>query len=652
MTMPAIVPALVPAIGVTAPNAATPAGGAQASADGTVAAQFNAVLTMLLGAQPAAAPTLKAETPLATDVSDADSTTSEAGEESASSVVAPMMQASAPAIASLSGNANGTQGMPPDMSSLEAGADAAIGGMMESQTNEPTDSVAIDASIAATLASTTSAASLAGSIAPNDTTTARRGLDLLAPDFRDRLDRVIDRMETEFGYKVEVTETFRSQARQDALYAQGRTEPGQVVTWTRASNHTLGRAADLVVDGSFDDALPYERLMRIAREEGLRTLGPRDPGHVELPSSSAVASARGSADSLPALSQDGRGAVIARPAPSIASHSSIVPGAQELESPNADAAAQPPGVARVAQVAHVARVARVAQVAMVGAQTAPVVHASAPRATRGAETSRSGPARSPVGKTAPAAVGATNQNASPLTAIAAGGQTSTSTTTSDGETAGEPNADSRKRVRIDPAAARDSAAEVLRQSRDELVRAVAGTDPSVSTTSTTAAGETSSIGHADMSERIARLLKVQDAAADRPMSQVMLRLERPDGGEDKVRVDLRGNSVSATLDLGDQGAADRLGANMKELQRALERHGFETDSLTVRTATRAVESSTLSRAAGASVEAELQRAASPSSSNTSTNTSSRERGARHDEQRPSPDSQQRHRSRREQKGDR
>ena len=155
-----------------------------------------------------------------------------------------------------------------------------------------------------------------------------------------------------------------------------------------------------------------------------------------------------------------------------------------------------------------------------------------------------------------------------------------------------------------------------------------------------------------MSERIARLLKVQDAASDRPMSQVMLRLERPDGGEDKVRVDLRGNSVSATLDLGDQGAVDRLGANVKELQRALERHGFETDTLTVRTATRAVESSTLSRAAGASVEADLQRAAAPSTSSNSTNTSSRERGARHDEQRPSPDSQQRHRSRREQKGDR
>jgi hypothetical protein len=154
-----------------------------------------------------------------------------------------------------------------------------------------------------------------------------------------------------------------------------------------------------------------------------------------------------------------------------------------------------------------------------------------------------------------------------------------------------------------------------------------------------------------MSERIARVLKVQDAAGDRPLSQVLLRLERPDGGEDRLRVDLRGNTVSATLDVGDQGSADRLNANVKELQRTLERHGFETDSLTVRTATRSMESSTMARGAGASIEADLQRTSAGAGSNNNANTSSRERGARHDEQRPSPDSQ-RHRSRREHKGGR
>ena len=153
-----------------------------------------------------------------------------------------------------------------------------------------------------------------------------------------------------------------------------------------------------------------------------------------------------------------------------------------------------------------------------------------------------------------------------------------------------------------------------------------------------------------MSERIARLLKVQDAASDRPLSQVMLRLERPDGGEDRLRVGLRGNTVSATLDVGDQSAADRMNANVKELRRVLEQQGFQTDSLTARTVSRTMDSSTLARSAGASVESDLQRTVG-SSSTGNTNTSSRERGARQDEHQQSPDSQ-RQRSRREQKGGR
>lgn len=42
-----------------------------------------------------------------------------------------------------------------------------------------------------------------------------------------------------------VTQGNRTQAEQDALYAQGRTKPGKVVTWTRNSNHIGGRAVDV-----------------------------------------------------------------------------------------------------------------------------------------------------------------------------------------------------------------------------------------------------------------------------------------------------------------------------------------------------------------------------------------------------------------------
>jgi hypothetical protein len=239
---------------------------------------------------------------------------------------------------------------------------------------------------------------------------------------------------------------------------------------------------------------------------------------------------------------------------------------------------------------------------------------------------------------------------SPMLGRELGSETSGGTGEERGASGG-PNDDRRARSRIAPASAHENAVEIMRQSRDELVRAVAGSDPTATGTSSPSPSDgTAGIAHADMSERIARLLKVQDAAADRPLSQMMLRLERPDGGEDRLRVDLRGNSVNATLDVGDQGVADRMGANVKELQQVLERHGFAADSITVRTTARPQESAALTRAAGASLESDLQRSVS-TPSNTSSNTSSRDRGARHDEQRPSPDSQ-RHRSRREQKGDR
>lgn len=37
----------------------------------------------------------------------------------------------------------------------------------------------------------------------------------------------------------------RTQAEQDRLYAQGRTEPGPIVTWTRNSKHLQGLAVDV-----------------------------------------------------------------------------------------------------------------------------------------------------------------------------------------------------------------------------------------------------------------------------------------------------------------------------------------------------------------------------------------------------------------------
>jgi len=118
--------------------------------------------------------------------------------------------------------------------------------------------------------------------------TVDRSLDDVSRELKQRVERVQDRMLAEFGHEVRVVETYRSQERQLELYAQGRTAPGPVVTWTQRSAHTEGLAVDVIVDGGYDNEQAFERLQRIAREEGLKTLGPSDRGHLELDRNAAV----------------------------------------------------------------------------------------------------------------------------------------------------------------------------------------------------------------------------------------------------------------------------------------------------------------------------------------------------------------------------
>jgi hypothetical protein len=109
----------------------------------------------------------------------------------------------------------------------------------------------------------------------------RASLRGLSPDFAARLSRVAQRLWQEHGLRLDVIEGYRDQARQEALFAQGRTAPGPVVTWTRTSLHTLGRAADVYLDGAPVTAEGAAILARIAREEGLVTLYPFDSGHIQ-----------------------------------------------------------------------------------------------------------------------------------------------------------------------------------------------------------------------------------------------------------------------------------------------------------------------------------------------------------------------------------
>ena len=75
----------------------------------------------------------------------------------------------------------------------------------------------------------------------------------------------------ENGLDFIVTETYRSQERQNYLYEQGRTRPGKVVTWTRNSRHTSRRAWDIVKrlpNGNIDysDKAFYQKCGKIAKE--------------------------------------------------------------------------------------------------------------------------------------------------------------------------------------------------------------------------------------------------------------------------------------------------------------------------------------------------------------------------------------------------
>jgi len=91
------------------------------------------------------------------------------------------------------------------------------------------------------------------------------------------------------GLPVVVAEARRSSARQAALYAQGRTAPGNIVTWSDSSKHTTGDAIDIAFDLGQGITWPEDRRYWDAAAVvgdylGLRrpAVGRGDLGHYEL----------------------------------------------------------------------------------------------------------------------------------------------------------------------------------------------------------------------------------------------------------------------------------------------------------------------------------------------------------------------------------
>ena len=74
------------------------------------------------------------------------------------------------------------------------------------------------------------------------------------------------------GLNVLITETYRSQERQNYLYEQGRTRAGNKVTWTTHSRHTSRRAWDICKNlkgHEYDDTLFFKKCGEVARKLGI-----------------------------------------------------------------------------------------------------------------------------------------------------------------------------------------------------------------------------------------------------------------------------------------------------------------------------------------------------------------------------------------------
>lgn len=127
-----------------------------------------------------------------------------------------------------------------------------------------------------------------------------RSLDDLKPEVRPLVDAFLNSC-ADSGIDVLVTCTFRSNDEQTALYAQGRTKPGAIVTKAQAgqSAHQYGLAIDIVpmVNGKPDwkgsDPV-WKTVGDLGQQAGLKWLGalgsefPEEP-HFELPNWKEVA---------------------------------------------------------------------------------------------------------------------------------------------------------------------------------------------------------------------------------------------------------------------------------------------------------------------------------------------------------------------------
>ena len=86
----------------------------------------------------------------------------------------------------------------------------------------------------------------------------------------------------ERGIDIFVTQGVRTIAEQDAIYAQGRTAPGPIVTQAKGgqSMHNFGVAFDIAFKGGHPYVGPWDRVALIAADIGLEH---GDRGYIDIP---------------------------------------------------------------------------------------------------------------------------------------------------------------------------------------------------------------------------------------------------------------------------------------------------------------------------------------------------------------------------------
>ena len=106
-----------------------------------------------------------------------------------------------------------------------------------------------------------------------------RSLDELLPPVKERVERFIKLCNME-GIDILVTSTYRDQESQNALYAQGRTTPGKIVTNAQGGDswHNWRCAVDVVplVNGKpvWDGENPiWQQIGQLGKEAGLEWAG-------------------------------------------------------------------------------------------------------------------------------------------------------------------------------------------------------------------------------------------------------------------------------------------------------------------------------------------------------------------------------------------